>query len=596
MRDQFNSIERGAEALDSFSSVNNLIANQLTVDHPSGGSLEIGDGTKRSQTTILLELCESLELFHDTDLNGYAIISLPERREVWPIQSSSFQRWLEHQYYQRTQQAARTQAIKDAANTLEARARYNSPKKQVFRRVAWQGDRIYIDLADDQWRVIEIDTNGWRVLDRAPIMFIRGTGIGALPVPVEGNLVTLAQMLNIRPEDFPLVAGWLLMAASGHGPYPVLVVQGEHGSGKSSFTRIVRNLIDPSVVPLRGLTNDTRDLVVTATNNHVIVLDNLSGLSPELSDIICRFATGGGFAERKLYTNNEELVVNIQRPVILNGIDEIATRGDLMDRAVIIHLPVIPDGARVADSDAQRRFEVMHPSLLGGLCTALSHALREMPNVWLPKMPRMADFVIWVTAAEGAFGWDSGTFMRSYQANRDVGMDAALDAAPFAEAVIHFIEVRQQWRGTATDLLNVLEPIVPDRTKKAADWPKSGKGVSNALKRAGALLRYHQITLDKPGRSGPNGDRVFSITKVSKQTSAKSVASVEPEESEESEESFGEVSTSADVLTKLSVVFTPNSPVLSDGSVNMDALVDATDATDIGFRTQYPSENVVVDV
>lgn len=587
MRNQFNGIERGAEALDRLDAAGSIAENMSVANQSGGGSPEDENGSKRSQATVLLELCGTLELFHDAESNGYAIINLPDRREVWPIQSPPFRRWLEHQYYLRTQQAARAQPLNDAVNTLEGKARYEAPQKQVFRRVAWLGDRIYIDLADDNWRVIEIDANGWRVLDRSPIMFIRSSGIGALPVPVEGNIADLAQLVNVRSADFPLVAGWLLMAARGHGPYPVLVVQGEHGSGKSSFTRILRSLIDPSTVPLRGLTNDTRDLIVTATNNHVVVLDNLSGLSPEISDVLCRFATGGGFAERKLYTNNEELIVNIQRPVILNGIDEIATRGDLMDRAIIIHLPVISDSARKPESAAQRRFEVMHPSLLGGLCTALSHALRELPNVSLPKMPRMADFAVWGTAAEGALEWSSGAFMRAYQANQDAGMEAALDAAPFAEAVIHFIEARQQWRGTATDLLNVLESIILDRVKRAADWPKSGKGVSNALKRAGALLRYHQITVERARRSGTKGDRILEITKVSKQTSVTSVVS---------DVLTGAVSAVDDVLADRPTAYVSSDAFSSVGGVNNGTLVDVTDETDSAFRDPCFSGDVEVDI
>ncbi len=284
MRSNAVSIERGAEALDRLIAPSS-VAGILLLD---------GEGKKKSQATILIEICRPLELFHDADSNGYAVIDKTDHREVWPIQSRAFRNWLGHQYYKLTEQGARGQAVGDAIATIDAKAQHDSKEREVFLRVAWLADRIYIDLADDRWRVVEIKASGWQILDKSPVMFTRRAGMAALPNPVSGSLDNIGDLLNVEPDDVKLVVGWLLMAARGRGPYPVLVIHGEHGSGKSTLTTILRNLIDPSTVPLRGLNKDIRDLLVTATNNHVLVLDNLSGLSPEVSDALCRFAVGGG--------------------------------------------------------------------------------------------------------------------------------------------------------------------------------------------------------------------------------------------------------------------------------------------------------------
>ncbi len=109
----------------------------------------------------------------------------------------------------------------------------------------------------------------------SPVMFTRRNGMAPLPVPVPGSLSDLKNYINVEDKDLPLVVGWILMAARGRGPYPVLIFNGEQGTGKSTTPRVVRSMADPSTVPLRGLTRDVRDILVSASNNHVVVADNL---------------------------------------------------------------------------------------------------------------------------------------------------------------------------------------------------------------------------------------------------------------------------------------------------------------------------------
>lgn len=62
-----------------------------------------------------------------------------------------------------------------------------------------------------------------------------------------------------------------------------------------------------------------------------------------ISDTLCRLATGGGFAVRRLYSDMDEVLFDAARPVILNGIEDIVTRPDLADRAVFLTLEPIPE-------------------------------------------------------------------------------------------------------------------------------------------------------------------------------------------------------------------------------------------------------------
>ena len=147
-----------------------------------------------------------------------------------------------------------------------------------------------------------LDSTGWRVIDRPPVRFRRAAGMKPLPVPIAGGSIeTLRFFLNVQSDnDFVLAVVWALAVLRNSGPYPVLVLSGEHGSAKSTFSLILRALLDPNTVPLRALPREDRDMFIAANNGHVLVFDNLSGLSAWISDTLCRLATGGGFAARQL--------------------------------------------------------------------------------------------------------------------------------------------------------------------------------------------------------------------------------------------------------------------------------------------------------
>lgn len=111
------------------------------------------------------------------------------------------------------------------------------------------------------------------------------------------------------------------------------MLAGEQGSAKSTFSAVLRKLLDPNCAPLRALPREDRDLFIAANNGHVLTFDNVSGLPGWISDTLCRLATGDGFAVRQLYTDQDEVLFDAARPVILNGIEDMVTRPDLADRA-----------------------------------------------------------------------------------------------------------------------------------------------------------------------------------------------------------------------------------------------------------------------
>ncbi len=344
-----------------------------------------------SQATRLVEIGIEASLFHTPDGEAYAVMQMCDHRETWSLRSKGFRRWFARRFFEIEHKAPSSQALQDALSVLEGHALYEGAERTVHTRVGEHDGKVYLDLVNGRWQVVEISNQGWRVTDTTPIYFRRTRGMLALPYPVAGCIDEVRPFLNLASDDdWRLLASWLVGGLRERGPYPVLVIHGGQGSAKSTMQRIVRWLIDPNAAPLRSEPREERDLIIAAVNGWVIALDNLSNLPPWLSDGICRLATGGGFATRELYSDSEEVLFDAQRPVILNGIEELAVRGDLLDRSIVLYLPEMSDTKRRDEKSLWEGFHIVHPRVLGGMLNAVSAGLRNLPTTKVSPLPRMA--------------------------------------------------------------------------------------------------------------------------------------------------------------------------------------------------------------
>ncbi|WP_288048256.1 hypothetical protein [Acidiphilium sp.] len=476
---------------------------------------ESGDGGRSpSQADILIELAAAADLFHSPDGTGFADIDINGHRETWPIRAKGFRRWLARRFFEATEGAPSSEALQSALNVIEAKAHFDGPERIVHVRVGGLDGRLYLDLGDEAWRAVEIDTTGWRVIDNPPVRFRRAAGMQPLPMPAPGGSVDrLRSFLNVQSDaDFVLVVAWTLAVLRNRGPYPVIVLSGEQGSAKSTFSAILRALLDPNTAPLRALPREDRDLFIAASNGHVLAFDNVSGLPAWISDTLCRLATGGGFAVRQLYTDHDEVLFDAARPVILNGIEDIVTRPDLADRAVFLTLEPIPEERRRPEAELWAAFNAERPRILGVLLDAVVVGLRRLPETRLEKLPRMADFALWATACETAL-WCAGTFWAAYCGNRDDAVEGVIDADPIAAAVRAIMLTRTVWTGTASDLLGALARVAGERVAKSKTWPDSARALAGRLRRAATFLRKIGIEIGF-GREGRARTRTIHISTI----------------------------------------------------------------------------------
>ncbi len=230
--------------------------------------------------------------------------------------------------------------------------------------------------------------------------------------------------------------------------------------------------------------------MITARNSYLLAYDNISYLPPWLSDAFCRLATGGGFSTRGLYTDDEEIIFDAKRPVITNGIEDFATRGDLLERGLLVRLPAIPETHRLAEKAYWRRFQESRPRLLGALLDRVVGGIRMLPSVKLDCLPRMADFAQWVVACERGAG-EPARFLAVYQRNQSSASEQALEDAVIVGPLLELVKEQPNWCGSSSALLEELNRRGPELCK-SKNWPKNGKSLSGLLRRLAPSLRRVQ--------------------------------------------------------------------------------------------------------
>jgi hypothetical protein len=458
-----------------------------------------------------MTLCE--EVFHTSSGVAFADFVTEGHRETWPIRSKRFRTWLRRCYYQATGASPSGSAIASVLELLEARAQFDAPERAVNIRVAEHDGRFYLDLGDQHWCAVAIDQDGWKVVGCPPVRFRRSPGMLPLPVPERGGSIeALRPFLNLpNQNDFVLVVSWLLAALRPIGPYPLLAISGEQASAKTVLSKLLRALLDPNVAPVRALPREERELMITANNGHLLAFDNLSGLPSWLSDALCRLASGGSFAVRQLYTDDEEVLFKAARPTLLNGIEDVIRRSDLADRAICLTLGPIGEERRRSENELCLEFELARPAILGALLDAAVHGLRALGSVHLSRLPRMADFVLWAIACETAL-WPAGTFTRAYAANRRAAIEGMIEADPVAASVRELMSERKSWTGSATDLLRVsIQRSSEHISRYGNGLPKNPRALAGHLRRAQSFLRALGIHIVFT-REGRAGSRVIRIS------------------------------------------------------------------------------------
>lgn len=462
------------------------------------------EGEKVSQATALVNFAlDRVEVFHDA--NGEVYAKVTETGEIRRLDSRGFRDWMLASFYAVEVKSARDQSVREAVATLSGIGRFQGEQREVYIRVAHHDGAYWIDLGiPGDSRAVRVTAGAWEVISNPPVAFVRPESLRPLPVPVSGGDINgLFSYANIPADHRLLVITVLIDSLRPNTPFPVLEKIGEAGSAKSMTARVLRRLIDPNGCELRAMPRNVEDIFVAAAGSHIIALENISHLPPAMQDALCTLATGGGFARRKLYTDSDESVIVVKRPVTINGFSVSVTAQDLVDRTISVELPLIAE--RVEADTLLADFDRDHPVLLGAVIDIFAAALACLPRVQLPadQRPRLLEFAKLGCAVAEVMGKTPHAFMSEFNASRSDAIHRTLDASPAAAALVEMFDAgsRKEIQLPLKEMLNRLDGFRPTG---AESWPKSARGLGDVLRRAAPALRQIGIEVRRVGKSVGN--------------------------------------------------------------------------------------------
>jgi len=404
-----------------------------------------------------------------------------------PVNSREFKNYASYLLYQTEEKTIPNETITTVTNTINGICQHEGQKLYLYNRVAQHNSDIYLDLVNNTWQAIKITPDYWIIEDNPPILFRRYKHQKPLPNPSTPTTIEQARIdiqkifnhLNITPENHLIFLTTIISYLIPNIPHPILIIHGPQGSAKSTIYRFIRRLIDPSHIELLTLPNGKDNETIQQLNHHWLTFyDNITYISDETSDIFCRAVTGAGFSKRELYTNDDDVIYNIKRCIGFNGINQVAKKGDLLDRAILVETQPIEQ--RKTESDINQAYEQDQPIILSAILTILSETLRIQPTIKIDNYQRLADFHHYGAAITQALGHTTNDFNQAYTNKIETQIDEVINNDPVAMVFLkyfdnYFTPDKQQYASTNIELLHLLTQTANEMqipTKQKNIWPQ----------------------------------------------------------------------------------------------------------------------------
>lgn len=429
----------------------------------------------KSQPETALELVDDLRVFHDEKMDSYCYL----KGNCYRIRSTEIRMYISHIYYRATGKTINSNSLNEVLSALEGKARFEGKMHKLSVRVASKGEYIYYDLGNG--RAVKTGVDGWRIV-KAPPLFRRFNHQKSQVDPVAGgNPMKLFDFINIPKkhhlETLVTVISYLVAGIA----HPIFHTHGPKGSAKSTSCDILKLIIDPSSLDRISSTTDRAEVIRQFSKHYMPVFDNVSKISSDFSDLLCMASTGGGMSKRTLYTDDDDHIYNFMICCVINGINLLVTKPDLLDRTILLHLARIKAADRKEENSHMLEFKAALPEILGGMFDVLSKAMAKYPKVSLDKLPRMADFAKWGYAIAEALGKGKGKqFLLDYQENIKRQNSEVLHNNSLCLSVTRLMDSHNEWKGTVKKAYDELRSIA-DPSKNDKTFPPDSKNLRRYL-------------------------------------------------------------------------------------------------------------------
>jgi hypothetical protein len=353
-------------------------------------------------------------------------------------------------------------------------------------------------------RVLFKDGNPILTSSGSRTLFSRPESMLPLPYPAEkGDWKQLLPFLNMVEDDQYLTLGFMTFVMThprGTCAYPIMIVQGPQGGGKSLLCRgVFRAFVDNNAADIQLLPASSKDMVISTRSQFLLIYDNVRKLSTTQSEYFCVISTGGSMGGRKLFTDNEEVTLQAQTPVVLNSIHSIVKEPDLASRCVTVQVQPLEPDKRREEKELKHALSSKKGVIFKGLLDLCASALQIEDSVELLYTARLTSFSRWLAALEPAMGLPAGRLQKAYSDNlRGATLETIQDNA-LAITILNFATALPvpKWSGTSTQLLAQLNKTAPpNTTHRQAEWPQSPISLSKRLKLVAPMLQSQGVEID----------------------------------------------------------------------------------------------------
>tara|TARA_R110001592_G_scaffold32162_2_gene112772 strand:+ start:26124 stop:27725 length:1602 start_codon:yes stop_codon:yes gene_type:complete len=424
---------------------------------------------------------EIVDLFHTEDFTTYVIVKIGEKNDTIKVRSDEMKQFVTGTAYKNAGELIKKDRVQSIIDGLDAFARFSGDKKSVYVRVGPVSNGIEIDLNNENGECILVKPDGWEIT-KPTNYFYRPRAMKNLPKPKKGGTLELFEKhFNTNTDDeLKLLVSVMCYYFRPQGPYPIVAFKGPEGSCKSTCTRKLKRLVDPSLTEDRSPPESERDLFISAKYDHVVCQDNLSNIRAKFSDALCRLATGGTYGRKKNYADDEEHIIKQCNPIVMNGITDLAKLPDLISRSIMIDL--VPPEKSKDEETLWQEFDKDKPYMLGYLLDGVQSALKNYASVNLDSQIRLSDFAKWGTAAEISWQWEPMTFYTILEDNQSKSIVNALSTDVIANAIKRLLSNTSEWRGKAEELLEILSSNA-GYEERSKSWPTTAHHLASRLNR-----------------------------------------------------------------------------------------------------------------
>ena len=355
----------------------------------------------------------------------YCLVESNNCKQTIDLDSYDAVDWLRAIYHRATSKIVAVSMCHRVLSLLKSEAKIaQTPSEIIYQRTAFVNDTLYYDLCNDSWELVRITHNSTDIVKHGEDtpLFQRDPNQTEQVMPnFDYDASSIDQMCELLRMNGLLFKVHLISFFVGSITTPIMAIMGQHGSTKSTQGGLIKRIVDPAGNTTKDnlfyLPNDIDALNIHFSNNLVTSFDNVSSITSEQSDTLCRAVTGAGYTKRKLHTDSQEVLLKFKRKVILNGIAFDIERDDLVGRTIIYRTNVVQKNQRKTASDIENEFAQILPDFLGHVFKTLQKTLAMHNSVRgsITDLSSMADFEIMGECISRALGNSPGAFQAEYK-------------------------------------------------------------------------------------------------------------------------------------------------------------------------------------